>query len=153
MRILALIFALATNAASAQDILCRVVGVTDGDTLTCLTADQQQIKTRLARIDAPEKRQPYGERSRQSLAGMVFDRDVRLDVLTTDRYGRTVATVWRGKVDVNQAQIAAGLAWVYRAYPHTAEDVQAEEKARTQGAGLWAEAGAIPPWEWRKGRR
>ena len=88
MRILALVFALSASAVSAQDILCHVVGVTDGDTLTCLTADQQQIKTRLARIDAPEKRQPYGERSRQSLAGMVFDRDVRLDVLTTDRYGR-----------------------------------------------------------------
>ena len=110
MRMPPLLLALVASAASAQDILCRVVGVTDGDTLTCLTADKTQIKTRLARIDAPEKRQPFGQRSRENLAGMVFDREVELEMHATDRYGRAVATVWMGKQDVNLEQIRAGLA-------------------------------------------
>lgn len=142
-----------TLAQAQERVRCQVVGIADGDTLTCLTADKTQIKTRLARIDAPEKRQPFGQRSRENLAGMVFDREVELEMHATDRYGRAVATVWLGKQDVNLEQIRAGLAWVYLAYPHTAEDVKAEAKAKAAGAGLWQEAGAIPPWEWRRGRR
>lgn len=64
----------------AETIDCRVVGVYDGDTLTCLTAAKQQIKVRLAEIDTPESKQPYGNSAQQSLAAMVFSKDVRLDV-------------------------------------------------------------------------
>jgi micrococcal nuclease len=75
----------------ATDILeGRVVAIADGDTFTLLTSDKQQIKIRLAEIDAPESGQPYGNKSKQALSGLIFGKDVRVAVQTTDRYGRTV---------------------------------------------------------------
>ncbi|MDH4052632.1 MAG: thermonuclease family protein, partial [Rubrivivax sp.] len=70
-----------------------VVGVHDGDTLTLLTADRRQVKIRLAGIDAPERRQPYGQRSRQQLADLVSGREVQAQVAGVDKYQRTVARV------------------------------------------------------------
>jgi len=68
----------------------RVVGVTDGDTLTLLVEGKRQIKVRLAEIDTPESRQPYGNRSKQELSALAFNREARVCVQDTDRYGRTV---------------------------------------------------------------
>lgn len=90
--------------ASAETINCRVVGVHDGDTLTCLTASKQQLKIRLAEIDTPESKQPYGTRAQQSLSGMVFGKDVRLVVQDTDHYGRKVVR-YHGSTDMNAEQL------------------------------------------------
>ena len=108
----ALLFGLA-HSAFAEVILGRVVGVSDGDTITVLTREHKQIKVRLASIDAPEKAQPFGERSKQSLASLCFDKDVRLATEGRDRYGRTIATVYVEKVDANAQQVSRGLAWVF----------------------------------------
>lgn len=140
---------LALSATCAADITCRVVGVADGDTLTCLTADNTQVRVRLAQIDAPEKSQPWGERSKQHLSDAVFRHTVRLSVETTDKYGRTVATVWRDSRDINLEQVRSGMAWVYTQYAHDPAYTAAERTARTAHAGLWADANPMPPWEFR----
>src|SRR3954453_17470924 len=70
-----------THVAAAADLTGRVVGITDGDTLTVLDADHRQTKVRLAEIDAPESHQPYGTRSKQALSELVFGRDVRVVVV------------------------------------------------------------------------
>lgn len=136
----------------AETIDCRVVGVHDGDTLTCLTTAKQQIKVRLAEIDTPESKQPYGNRAQQSLAAMVFSKDVRLDVQDTDRYGRRVARVYQGNTDVNAEQVRQGAAWVYRQYLKDRSLLDLEAQAEAQKRGLWAlpEAERVPPWEWRR---
>ena len=70
---------------------CLVVGVSDGDTLTARCGgpgNYRQVKVRLGEIDAPEKRQPFGERSRQSLAEICFRRSAEIRAATRDRYGR-----------------------------------------------------------------
>jgi endonuclease YncB( thermonuclease family) len=82
--------------ALAAELSGRVVGVTDGDTLTVLDDAQRQTKVRLAEIDTPESRQPYGSRARQALSDLAFGKSVRVVVQNTDRYGRTVGRVHAG---------------------------------------------------------
>lgn len=73
-------------AQSAKTLQGRVVSVADGDTLTILV-NRQQVKVRLADIDAPESKQPFGTRSRQSLATLCFNKEARLETQGKDRYG------------------------------------------------------------------
>lgn len=143
--------------ASAEQFIGRVVGVTDGDTVTVLDAGNQQHKIRLAGIDAPEKRQAFGNVSRQHLAALVFQRNVTVDYYKTDRYGRLVATVFVGAEDINMKQIEAGLAWHFKKYEREQASAErarysaTELEARDAKRGLWRDANAIAPWEFRAG--
>ena len=150
------------------DINGKVVAVTDGDTIKILDANRVQYKIRLTGIDAPEKAQPFGKASRNHLASMVAGKVVRVESSKTDRYGRILGKVWVqpgdcsscGKtLNVNHAQILAGMAWWYQYY---AKDQPSEDRERYKSAvteaksrrlGLWSESNAIPPWAWRKGQR
>lgn len=149
--VLLLVAAAQTALAKDSPVPCRVVGVADGDTLTCLTADKRQIKTRLAQIDAPEKNQPFGQRAKQALSDWVYGKDVTLRPETTDRYGRTVATVLLVGQDVNLSMVKAGMAWVYTQYAHDPAYFAAETQARNRKAGLWSDPNPIRPSEWRHG--
>lgn len=151
----AALVAFAPAAVSAPDISCRVVAISDGDTLTCLTAEKQQVKVRMAEIDTPEKAQPYGTRSRQALSDLAFSKDATLEVQDRDRYGRTVAKVIVDGRDVNREMVGIGAAWVYRDYLKDRSLLQVEEEARRAKRGLWAlpESERMPPWEWRKAAR
>lgn len=138
--------------AAAQDMQCRVVAVLDGDTLQCL-AGLRRTTVRLGQIDAPEKAQPFGLRAKYALAARVFGREVRLQRQETDKYGRLVARVWLGELDINRQQVSDGWAWVYRQYAHEAAYYAAERSARAERAGLWADARPVAPWDWRRGER
>lgn len=147
----------AASAASAGDVLHgRVVAITDGDTLTVLDKTKTQHKIRLAGIDAPESKQPFGQASKKHLSGLVFDRDVTLDCGKTDRYRRQVCVVIVDGRDANLAQVAAGMAWWYRKYQsdQTARQRRdyeaAEGAARATGRGLWADKDPTAPWEFRR---
>lgn len=130
----------------------KVVSVHDGDTLTVLVGTTQH-KIRLAGIDAPESKQPFGTRSQQSLSEMTFGKNVSVDVQTKDRYGREVGTVHAGKVNTNLEQVRRGMAWHYVQYSDDKTLADAETAARSAKVGLWADKEPIPPWEWRKARR
>lgn len=134
--------------------------VADGDTITVLDAGKVQHKVRLAGIDAPEKAQPFGQRSRESLEDLVAGRTVIVETHKKDRYGRYVGKVIVNSRDVNLEQIRRGMAWFYREYAHeqSAADRQsydqAETDARSSHFGLWAEKVPIAPWDYRRaGRR
>ena len=146
----------------------KVVGVADGDTVTILDADREQHKIRLQGIDAPEKAQPFGQRSKENLSRLVFNKDVRVEWAKRDKYQRIVGKVWVQPascptcpmtLDVGHAQITVGLAWWYRKYAN--EQLPAdraayefsEEEAKAKRAGLWVDSRPIPPWDWRKGER
>ncbi len=79
-------------------LLCLIVGISDGDTLTarCPAADPahpyQQVRVRLAEIDAPESRQAFGQRSKRHLSDLCFKTDATIRPTATDRYGRTVVS-------------------------------------------------------------
>lgn len=137
-------------AADDGRLLVRVVGVHDGDTLTGLDDAKTQHKIRLDAVDAPELGQPFANKSKQALSGMVFGKDVEIEVLGTDKYKRTIGRVRVGKLDVNHEMIAKGMAWQYVKYDQSKELREAEQSARATKLGLWADPHAMPPWEWRK---
>jgi len=145
----ALICFFVSSAALAYE--ARVIKIADGDTLTVLRG-REQIKVRLAEIDAPEKKQPFGTRARQSLADLCFGQVAEVMVDTTDRYGRSIARVKCQGQDASYHQIEAGLAWVYFKYSKNPRLMQSEGQARVARRGLWADKEPVPPWEWRKNR-
>ncbi len=135
--------------AQARTLTGRVVGVSDGDTLTLLV-DRKQYKIRLAQIDAPEKNQPFGQRSRQSLAELAYGRTVDAEVATEDKYGRLVAIIRIDGQNANQEQVRRGMAWVYVHYAHSADMLVSERQARDAQRGLWSQANPVAPWDWRR---
>lgn len=101
-----LILALVTNASAWEG---KVVGVADGDTVTVLSKNNEQIRVRLYGIDAPESAQAFGARAKQALARMVFGKVVRVEEKDRDRYGRVVARLYVGSVDVNAELVRQGM--------------------------------------------
>jgi endonuclease YncB( thermonuclease family) len=149
----------ARTLASAATFSGRVVSIADGDTLTILDAQHQQHKIRLQGIDAPESRQSFGKLSKHNLSSLVAGRDVTIEYLKFDRYGRAVGKVLVGGVDANLEQVRSGLAWVYTDYEGelTSSDRSlyraAERQARSFHAGLWSESNPLPPWVFRRQAR
>jgi endonuclease YncB( thermonuclease family) len=144
------------NVANASTLEGRVVGVADGDTVTVLDSSNTQFKIRLMGIDAPEKKQAFGNKSKQSLSDLVFDKHVMVEYSKKDKYGRIVGKIIVDGVDANLEQIKAGMAWHYKKYQkeQLVADrsiyAHAEELARENNLGLWRDEGKIPPWDFRK---
>ena len=133
-------------------LLCLVVGVTDGDSLTarCDAPDGQvTIQVRLAEIDAPEKRQLFGDRSKQHLSELCFEKPAMVRPKTRDRYGRTVARVECDGIDASTEQVRAGMAWAFTKYQTDPRFIGLENEARSRGVGLWSGDMPTPPSEWR----
>lgn len=157
-RWLALLVALCAGVASAQPLIGRVVDVSDGDTVTVLLPERVQLRVRLAGIDAPEKRQPFGQSARQRLSTLVFGKTVTLVGSKQDRYRRLVAKILVEGQDANLEMVASGLAWHYKQYEveQSAEDrvaySRAEGMARSGRRGLWFDAEPLPPWDFRRRR-
>jgi micrococcal nuclease len=130
----------------------KVVGVSDGDSITVLH-DGRQEKIRLWGIDCPEKSQDFGAKAKQATSWLVFGKIVEVEPVDVDRYGRTVALVKVGRTVVNEELMRQGLAWVYVAYCKQAvceKWKELEIDAWAQKRGLWAEPYPVPPWEFRR---
>jgi endonuclease YncB( thermonuclease family) len=149
---------LGISNAWGETITGRVVGISDGDTITVLDSTKTQHKIRLAGIDAPESKQAFGQASKKHLSDMVFNKDVTLECGKTDKYRRRVCVVMANGNDANLAQVASGMAWWYRKYQkeqtaqQRADYEAAEAMAKAGRVGLWSDAEPVPPWEWRHGR-
>lgn len=167
-RSLLIVSSLLLCAAHANTLNGRVVGVADGDTITVLDANHQQHKIRLAGIDAPEKDQPFGQRSKQAMSALVFGKEVDVQWNKHDKYKRIVGKVMvqpsdcptcPKTLDSSLAQLTVGLAWWYQKYAkeQSPEDAGryefAEHEARAKRVGLWVDGHPAPPWDWRKGER
>jgi endonuclease YncB( thermonuclease family) len=149
---------LAAPLASAETLTGRVVGIADGDTITGLDSTNDQHKVRLAGIDAPEKRQPFGNVAKQNLARLVARKAVSVEYVKFDRYRRLVGKVTVNGVDVQLEQLRAGLAWWYKKYERdqSPQDrvtyAAVEQEAQKARRGLWQEKEPVAPWEWRRNR-
>lgn len=135
----------------ARQVSCYVVKISDGDSFSCLLANKKAIRVRLAEIDAPEKRQPFGNKARQTLANLIYKQQVRLVISGYDRYQRTLATVYhkRGQ-NINLLMVKQGLAWAYEPYVQDPRYTQAQQQARRKRLGLWQDRHPIAPHLWRK---
>jgi endonuclease YncB( thermonuclease family) len=140
------------SLVSAQRILeGRVVRVFDGDTIELRTGDDT-IRVRLAGIDTPERGQPWANRAKQALSERVFGKEVRVNEVAVDRYGRTVGEVYADNVCVSCELVRGGHAWVYRAFTDDPVLIELEAEARAAERGIWSlpESQRVPPWEWRR---
>lgn len=142
------VVALAAGGAASADFTGRVVGVADGDTLTVLDGSRQ-VRVRLWGIDAPERGQPWSRRAREGLAARAMHRDALVATRGTDGYGRTLARVAVDGVDLGEAQLRDGMAWVYRRYAKDPAMIAFEDDARAARRGLWSLPDPEPPWAWR----
>lgn len=142
----------------ADTLTGRVVSVADGDTITVLDTNKQQHKVRLVGIDAPEKGQAFGQKSKENLSDLVFGKEVEIEHEKLDRYGRILGKVHVDGIDVGLQQVRDGMAWHFKRYQseQSAEDREAygeaEVVARRDGVGLWIDAEPTPPWAFRRRR-
>jgi endonuclease YncB( thermonuclease family) len=152
MKKLLLLVAFFANTAIAQSFLAKVVGVTDGDTLTVYDGVRPQIKIRLSAIDAPESGQAFGDQSKNVLSSLCFGKQATIIPKVTDRYGRTVADVSCSGQDVGAYMVHSGMAWVYDKYAKGYGSLYPlQNEAKQAKRGLWADSNPTPPSEWRHG--
>lgn len=139
--------------ALVASLVCFVVAVSDGDTMTARCGElgaYEQFKVRINAIDAPERSQSFGQVSRQHLVRLCFRQQAVITPKTNDRYGRTVADVQCRGQDVATEQVRLGLAWYYVQFGAGYEGLgEREAQARADRLGLWS-AEAVAPWVWRR---
>ncbi len=136
-------------AAQAETFEARVIAVLDGDTVLVLR-EGQQLKVRLADIDAPEKSQPFGERSRDSLRELVHEQTVQVESRAVDQYARIVGTLRTDGRDASREQLRRGMAWEYSFHHSDRELVALQHEAQQARRGLWMQAHPQAPWQWRR---
>ncbi|KQN37274.1 hypothetical protein ASE92_20095 [Pedobacter sp. Leaf41] len=129
----------------------KVVAVKDGDTIEILTSTNETIIIRLAEIDCPEKKQPFGQKAKQFTSDFCFGKFVEIIGNKKDRYGRTLAFVFdEYRNNLNEILVNNGLAWQYVAHSKSEILKKLEKEARNAKLGLWIDENLTPPWQWRK---
>ena len=153
--LLGILLTFASMASTAGTLIGSVIGIADGDTLTLLV-DRQAYKVRIAGIDAPEKRQAWGEKSKTNLSRLAFNQNAVANCPKIDHWGRHICKVTVNAVDIGLEQIKDGMAWWYRKYAkeqskddHAAYE-NAELMAKLRRLGLWNGTNPVPPWEFRR---
>jgi endonuclease YncB( thermonuclease family) len=127
----------------------QAVRVLDGDTIEVLSSGNRSVRVRLANIDAPEKTQPFGQKSKEHLIDLVAGKDVVVIDVGGDQYGRRIGRVLVDGQEANVEQVRSGLAWVYTRYNHDGQLPSLEGAARSQRVGLWVDPNPQAPWEYR----
>lgn len=137
---------------------CRVIAVSDGDTITCsrLNLRRSETKLRFAYVDAPESSQSYGAESQRLVKKMIYRKLVRIKITDFDRYGRCVGVIYRFRRNMNEEMVKRGAAWVYEEYikdPKQRKHMLAlQETAKKNKKGLWRGTRPIRPSIYRKQR-
>lgn len=164
--LLGIALSLAACVAAAETIEGRVVGVSDGDTITLLQVSdttKTPRKIRISGIDAPEKAQAFGAVAKDAMSQLAFGSDATAECRTVDRYGRSICLVRVKGIDVGLRMIELGLAWHYKHYANTqpreesASYAMLENESRAAKRGLWRDlytaAPPVPPWDWRRAQK
>lgn len=138
------------SAISQEEFSGRVVGVSDGDTITVLSNGEPR-KIRLSGIDCPEKSQAFGQQAKAFTADQSFAKDVTVISTGHDRYKRTIGEVYLpdGK-NLNNLLLENGYAWWYQRFSHDEHRHELEENAKKLKIGLWSDPRAFAPWDYRK---
>ena len=150
-----LVFAPTLLHANYLNCPCKVVKITDGDTVHVVDQSKAKHKIRLGGIDAPEKKQAFGQKSKQNLSKLIAGKNIEVEYNKRDRYGRIIGKLIYQGQDVNLLQIKHGYAWHYKYYQRDQSALDrtlyssAEIAAREKTTGLWSFP-AIPPWEYRR---
>ena len=125
------------------------IRVLDGDTIRA-RADGEEIKIRLIDIDAPEIGQPFGNKSKNFLNELLYEKKVTLLAEGKDRYGRVLGNIFSDESNVNAMMVKFGFAWVYEKYAKKSSLYDHQNQAKRKNLGLWRDNDPIAPWVWRK---
>ncbi len=150
MNTLVILAFLTSVGAGAATQSGKVVGVSDGDTITVLTAQRERVKIRLAEIDAPESHQAFGARSKQSLSEICYGKQASFALGNRDRYGRTISRITCDGIDAQAHQVKTGMAWVYDRYVTDQGLYALQREAKREKRGLWSDPSPVPPWDFRR---
>lgn len=144
-----LLFFTAKALCEERPYTAKVIGVSDGDTITVML-EGRTLRVRLNGIDCPEEGQPYGSKAKMFTSALCFEEEVTVQPLGTDKYGRQLAniTLSDGRV-LNRELVSAGLAWWYEEYSKDEMLQKLQAQAKEAKRGLWKDPQAKPPWEWR----
>lgn len=134
-------------------LIGKVVRVADGDTVTILTDQREQIRVRLDGIDAPERGQDFGTKATLFVRDLCLNKTVTIHKKETDRYGRVLGVLYVGDVNVNEALIRQGLAWHYKHYSNDPILDSLERLARREKLNIWSMDSPIAPWIYRKSKK
>ena len=138
----------------AETLNGYVVGVSDGDTVKVLDAGKKQHRIRLLGIDAPESNQAFGQKSKQYLSSLIFNKNVSITYKEKDQYGRILGTIFYENENINLKMVQAGLAWHYVYFAKDNKELaEAEAAARKEKLGLWGDPNPMPPWDFRRQKK
>lgn len=142
------------HLTSAQEFSGKVVAITDGDTFKILRQGKA-VKVRIYGIDSPEKKQAFGNKAQKFLSNLIFEKEIKVEVLKKDQYQRILGKVYTQKgVYVNEYMVKNGMAWWYQKYAKNEKDLEnAQIHARKNKIGLWSDLHPTPPWQWRKSQQ
>jgi micrococcal nuclease len=132
-----------------QKLNGRVVGISDGDTITLLVNGNTEYKIRLLDIDCPEKNQAFGQAAKKHLSDLIFGKEIEVQWQKLDRNKRVLGTIIYNQKNINQQMVADGYAWHFVKYSKDQAFHALELKARQLKLGLWQDNTAMPPWEFR----
>lgn len=139
------------SALFLSQINAKIVGIKDGDTVVALLDRNIQKTLRLAEVDCPESKQPFGNNAKQFTSSQIFGKNVIFYPTDTDRYGRTIAKIFYANDKYLSAEIIkAGLGWWYYQYSDNIELGKMQDIAKAEGLGLWNDNNPIYPYEWRQ---
>lgn len=146
-RSITLALCLIASSLYADTTKGKVVRVADGDTMTVLDSSNTQHKIRFAGIDAPEKKQAYGDASKKHLSDKVFNKDVTVEFSNRDMDGRVVGTVFLEGENINKMMVVDGYAWRYITYDKEGVYNESEQAARNDKKGLWKDTNPLESWK------
>lgn len=150
MKRIFMLMLLITAFCSGQVVTGRVVKVKDGDTIVILDSTKTMTTIRVAGIDAPEKKQDFGQNAKQFTSDQVFGKMVTVQKVKKDRYGRTIGWVYFGLQNLSVELLKQGLAWHYKEYDTQKGLQELEDNARNSKIGLLSLPNPIEPWVYRR---
>jgi len=127
-----------------------VLYLKDGDSFVMLNDQKQEVEVRLVDIDAPEKYQPFSNKSKAFLAKLIKGKEVGVNYKTIDRYNRILGHVYADGAYINLEMLRSGMAWHFRKYSNDKEFRRVSDSAQEHSVGLWSDPEAQAPWTWRK---
>lgn len=137
-----------------SQIRAKVVSIKDGDTVVALLDNNTQETLRLAEVDCPENRQPFGKNAKQFTSSKVFGKNIIFYRISKDRYRRTVAKIFYDKDKYLSAKIIkSGFGWWYYKASKNFKLKDDEILARSKKLGLWSDKDAVAPWDFRKRKK
>lgn len=141
---------LETLQKNTNEISGTVTRILDGDTFVISRKNGEEVKVRLAGIDAPEMTQDFGERAKTALDSLILNRNIKVENKGTDQYNRVIGVVTVEGEEINKKLVKDGNAWFSPDYANGL-DYAADQAAADKGkVGLWSNRGAVPPWLYRK---